>query len=88
MANTKLRKRVQELEREVALLKAIAAKQQLIKAPDQQGPTGTWLDSVWGAFNDAPKEFKEAMRLGREYREAQRRKPTKKRNVRTRHRSV
>ena len=63
MATVPLKQRVEALESEVARLKAKL----------ENGPTSSkpWWEQIWGSFAGDPA-FQEAMRLGREYREAQR----------------
>ena len=67
MAAPEIESRVAALEAEVAQL-----KERLEKA----APRVDWLDEIYGAFADDP-DFEEAMRLGREYRESLRPKPSK-----------
>jgi hypothetical protein len=69
MDTRKLEERIAALEAEVAELRAML---QAGKAP-----ADPWMEDVWGAFAGDPALL-EAMRLGREYREAQRPKPRKK----------
>ncbi|MBY0523764.1 MAG: hypothetical protein K2R98_10220 [Gemmataceae bacterium] len=64
MAAGSLEDRVRALEIELARLKTKV-----------EPPKPSWIDSVWGVFADDP-DFLDAMRLGREYREAQRPKPS------------
>lgn len=62
MSTTNLEERVARLEAAVSQMKK---NQEVV-------PEGvSWTDYVFGAFADDPT-FEEAMRLGREYREAQR----------------
>ena len=63
MATVPLKQRVEALESEVARLKAKL----------ENGPTSSkpWWEQIWGSFAGDPA-FQEAMRLGREYRKAQR----------------
>jgi hypothetical protein len=69
MATVKLEERVAVLEAEVALLKA--------KVAGQAGGEVPWWKQIKGSFANDPA-FLEAMRLGREYREALRPKPRKR----------
>ena len=57
-----LEDRVAELEREVAILRNQVAK---------KSETKDWISQISGKFKDDP-EFDEILRLGREYRAAQR----------------
>ena len=57
-----LEKRVAALEAEVAQLKQERGNAQ-VEVP--------WWEKIWGTFKDDP-DYQEAMRLGREYRQAQR----------------
>ena len=70
MSAKPLKARIEALEEEVARLKALVEGKEKPKDP--------WLETVWGAFANDPA-FEEAMRLGREYRESQRPKPSKRR---------
>jgi len=63
MSNTELENRISALEKEVALLKSKIEKQEKPKKP--------WWEERIGIFADDPAH-EEAMRLGREYRLAQR----------------
>ena len=65
MATVPLKQRVEALESEVARLKA-----KLENGPMSSKP---WWEQIWGSFAGDPA-FHEAMRLGRQYREAQRAK--------------
>ena len=58
MTNTEIEKRLEILEAEVAVLKSKADKKE------------RWYEKIAGKFADDPI-YDEAMRLGREYREAQ-----------------
>lgn len=70
MANPTLKQRIEALEIEVARLK------EKIEGPANfQKP---WWRQIAGIFANDPA-FEEAMRLGREYRESLRPKPTKRR---------
>lgn len=62
MSAANLEERVARLEAEVAQMK---------KMPLETTDNGPWWKKVVGIFADDPT-FEEAMRLGREYREAQR----------------
>jgi hypothetical protein len=64
MAITSIEERLTALEKELAQL-----KQQLAK--DKTQTTVPWWEQISGVFKDSP-EFEEAVRLGREWREAQR----------------
>ena len=65
-----IEQRMKALEEEVAQIKARL---------ERKGKTTVdWLDKIWGSFANDPI-YDEAMRLGREYREAQRPKPPKRR---------
>ena len=68
MAVRKIELRVTALEAEVTRL-----KQRLGDEPQEH-----WVDKVYGVIADDP-DFLEAMRLGREYRESLRPKPSKTR---------
>ena len=70
MATVPLKQRVEALESEVARLKA--------KLEDGPVSSKPWWDQIWGSFAGDPA-FQEAMRLGRQYREAQRPKSTRPR---------
>jgi hypothetical protein len=70
MAAVPLKQRVAALEAEVARLKA--------KVEGTTSPSTPWWEQIWGAFANDP-DFEEAMRLGREYRESFRPKPSKRR---------
>jgi len=70
MARAALNERVAALEAEVAALKA--------KVQGQAGAEVPWWKRIRGSFANDPA-FLEAMRLGREYRESLRPKPTKRR---------
>lgn len=62
MAQGTIEERVADLERQVA---------ELVRERDgSQGKRG-WLDEIRGSFKDDP-EFDEILRLGREFREADR----------------
>jgi hypothetical protein len=61
MATRSLEERVAVLEAEVANL-----KQSVGSSTETQKP---WWEKIWGTFKDDP-HYEEAMRLGREYREA------------------
>lgn len=63
MTNAELEKRIEMLEKEVALLKSKAEKK------DDQNELPWWKQRL-GVFADDPAH-EEAMRLGREYRESQ-----------------
>jgi len=63
MSNTEVEKRISVLENELALLKQEIEK---IKKPKE-----AWWKEIAGTFADDPI-YDEAMRLGREYRLAQR----------------
>lgn len=65
-----LEDRVSALEAEVARLRA--------KVEGDAPPAKPWWKQIRGAFANDPA-FEEAMRLGREYRESLRPKPTKRR---------
>ena len=75
MAVPGIEHRVAALEADVARL-----KEQLAKAVPAQGD---WLDEIYGAFENDPI-YEEAMRLGREYRESLRPKPSSKQSKRRR----
>lgn len=62
MKNGEIEKRIAVLEAEVALLKSKAKK---------NGDNKPWYEKIAGTFADDPI-YDEAMRLGREYRLAQR----------------
>jgi hypothetical protein len=62
MTNTEIEKRLEILEAEVALLKSKAEKKEENIKP--------WYEKIAGKFADDPI-YDEAMRLGREYRLAQ-----------------
>jgi len=70
MGTVPLKNRVEALEAEVALLKA-----KLERGPPSTKP---WWEQIWGSFAGDPA-FQEAMRLGRQYREAQRPKSSPRR---------
>jgi hypothetical protein len=70
MAKISLSQRVAALEAEVAQLKVRLDATDKSKDP--------WIEHVWGAFAGDPA-FEEAMRLGREWRESFRPKPSKRR---------
>jgi len=72
MAASSLEQRVSALEVEVARLRT-----RLDKA---EKPKADWLDKIWGSFANDPL-FEEAVRYGREWREAQRPKPRKRRKT-------
>jgi hypothetical protein len=81
MVAKSLADRVAALEAEVERLKG--------KIEGMAGDGIPWWKKIWGAFAGDPA-FEEAMRLGREYRESLRPKPTRERkpkNVGPRHRS-
>lgn len=63
MLKAELEKRISVLEKEVALLKE--------KAEQDNKPKKPWWEEIAGTFADDPM-YDEAMRLGREYRLAQR----------------
>jgi hypothetical protein len=63
MTNTEIKKRLEVLEAEVALLKSETKKKGTDNKP--------WYEKIAGTFADDPI-YDEAMRLGREYRLAQR----------------
>jgi hypothetical protein len=67
MAAEKLETRVAALEAEVARLRLLVEKEKDIP----------WWHKIYGAFEGDP-HFKEAMELGRQYRESLRPKPKKK----------
>jgi hypothetical protein len=69
MNSPTLEARVATLETEVARLKKRFNTPTTTKA--------SWLDSIWGSFANDPI-YDEAMRLGRQYREGTRRKPSRK----------
>jgi hypothetical protein len=62
MSNTEIEKRLSDLEKEVAVLKEKAQKEEKTKEP--------WWKQIVGTFADDPAH-EEAMRLGREYRLSQ-----------------
>lgn len=62
MSNTEIEKRLSDLEKEVAVLKEKAQKEEKAKEP--------WWKQIVGTFADDPAH-EEAMRLGREYRLSQ-----------------
>ncbi|HZT82333.1 MAG TPA: hypothetical protein VFA26_19045 [Gemmataceae bacterium] len=66
------------LEQRVAALEAEVARLKSRLESKEKKETKDWLDVVWGAFAGDPA-FEEAMRLGREYRESLRPKPTRRR---------
>ena len=68
MSRASLEQRVEILERELQALKT--------RLTDDKRP---WWEKVWGSFAGDPA-FKEAMRLGRAYRESLRPAPRKKKN--------
>lgn len=68
MAAVRLKDRVAALEAAVAQLKA--------KVEAGEKPTEPWWDRIAGTFANDPA-YEEAMRLGREWREAFRPKPRK-----------
>ena len=70
MGTVPLKHRVEALEAEVARLKT-----KLENGPASPRP---WWEQVWGSFAGDPA-FQEAMRLGRQYREAQRPKSPSRR---------
>ena len=63
MLKAELEKRISVLEKEVALLKE--------KVEQENKPKKPWWEEIAGTFADDPM-YDEAMRLGREYRLAQR----------------
>lgn len=63
MTNTELENRITVLEKEVAFLKQ--------KIEKDEKPKEAWWKQIAGTFADDPM-YDEAMRLGREYRLAQR----------------
>lgn len=63
MSNTELENRISALEKEVALLKS--------KIEQNEKPKKPWWEEIVGTFANDPI-YDEAMRLGREYRLAQR----------------
>jgi hypothetical protein len=63
MTNTELESRISILETEMALIKSKIEKNEETKTP--------WWEEIAGTFADDPI-YDEAMRLGREYRLAQR----------------
>jgi hypothetical protein len=63
MTNTELENRISILETEMALIKSKIEKKEETKTP--------WWEEIAGTFADDPI-YDEAMRLGREYRLAQR----------------
>lgn len=63
MSNTELENRISVLEKEVAFLKQKIEKDEKSKKP--------WWEQIAGTFANDPI-YDEAMRLGREYRLAQR----------------
>ena len=65
----KLEQRVAALEAEIASLKSTNGT-----VPKDDRP---WWEKIYGSFEGNP-HFKEAMELGRKYRESQRPKPRKK----------
>ena len=69
MAASSLEQRVSALEAEMAQLRARI---------EGTRPAKDWLDQIWGSFANDPL-YEEAMRLGREWRESQRPKPTRPR---------
>jgi hypothetical protein len=71
VASDSLKKRVAALEAEVAMLKM------KVDAANGGKP---WWEQIWGAFADDPA-FEQAMRLGRQYRESQRPKPSSRPGV-------
>jgi len=62
MSNAEIETRVKNLEHELALLK---------QRVEQSAPQAAWWDKIAGTFKD-DAAHEEAMRLGREYRLAQR----------------
>ena len=72
MTKVQLERRIYALEEQVARLKA--------ELEEVQGPQVPWWQKISGSFADDP-DFKEAMRLGREWRESfrpKKRSPKKK----------
>jgi len=69
MAVAQIEQRVAALEAEVARLK------QKLEAVTK--PTNPWWQEIYGTFANDPL-YEEAMRLGREYRESLRPKPSKR----------
>ena len=69
MAARELEARVAALEVEMAQLKQ--------KLDTVTKPAKPWWEEIYGTFADDPI-YEEAMRLGREYRESLRPKPTKR----------
>ncbi len=63
MSNTELENRIAVLEKEVAFLKQ--------KVEKDEKPKEAWWKNIPNVFNNNPA-YEEAMRLGREYRLAQR----------------
>jgi hypothetical protein len=61
MTKAQLERRVYVLEEQVARLKA--------ELEEVRGPQVPWWEKISGSFADDP-DFKEAMRLGREWRES------------------
>jgi hypothetical protein len=66
MTKVQLERRVHALEGQIARLKA--------ELEELRGPEVPWWQKISGSFADDP-DFKEAMRLGREWRESFRPKP-------------
>ena len=75
MTTTQIESRFAVLERELTEVKKQLAKQQFA-TPVRRN----WIDQVWGMY-EGDKAFKEAMRLGRKWRQEENRKslPRKKR---------
>jgi hypothetical protein len=62
MTKVQLERRVHALEGQVARLKA--------ELEELRGPEVPWWQKISGSFADDPEAFREAMRLGREWRES------------------
>jgi hypothetical protein len=72
MSTAELEKRLRSVEREVAALKSKIA-------PDPNGPNA-WVEMIAGSFSgpDDTRAFDQAMRYGRQWRNAQRPKSRKR----------
>ena len=69
---------IAKLEQRLAALEAEVAQLKMEKANGtEQGDNRPWWEKIYGTFEGNP-HFKEAMELGRKYRESFRPKPRKK----------